>query len=108
MTLAVDASGTQTAVVGTEQFLDQPSTAGTYVFEVDTVNLALGDILELRIYDKIDGTNYRQVWKGTWAHPQANVGKCSPPQPVTVQGQFSLKQTAGTGRNFPWRVLRYT
>ncbi len=108
MTLAIDASGTQTAVVGTEHTLDSPSTVGTYVFEVDTINMALGDILELRVYDKVDGTNNRQIWKGSFAHPQINVGKVSPPQPITVGGSFTLKQTAGTGRNYPWRVLRYT
>lgn len=101
----VTASGTQTAVVGTEQTLNTSSTAATYQLNVDTVNMVLGDTLELRIYKQIDGTNYRQVWKGTWSQPQINIGKISPP--IETAGnllKFTLKQTAGTARTFPWSL----
>src|SRR5581483_3174438 len=107
MTWTVDSSGTQTATIGTEHVLDSPTTSATYVFAVDTVNLALGDIVELRVYDMVDGTNYRQVFKGTYGPvPQINNGKVSPPIAVTTQAKFTLKQTAGTGRAFPWSVRR--
>lgn len=108
MTLALDASGTQTAVISTEHILDTPTVDAAYVFEVDTTNMALGDVLELRVYDMVDGTNYRQVWKTTCAHVQVNVGKASPPLSTTTQAKMTLKQIAGTGRAFPWRVYRYT
>lgn len=106
MAWTVDSSGTQTAVISTEHILDTPTTSATYVFAVDTVNMALGDVLELRVYDMVDGTNYRLVWKGCWQHVQLGVGKVSPPIAVTTQGKFTLKQTAGTGRAFPWSVRR--
>lgn len=106
MTWTVDSSGTQTATVGTEHMLATPTTNATYVFSVDTVNLALGDLVELRCYDMVDGTNYRQMWKGTYQHAQINNAKASPPLAVTTQARFSLKQTAGTGRAFPWSVRR--
>jgi hypothetical protein len=106
MTWTVDSSGTQTATIGTEHTLDSPTTNATYVFHADTVNLALGDLVELRIYDMVDGTNYRQLWKGTYQNPQINNGKASPPIAVTTQAKFTLKQTAGTGRAFPWSVRR--
>ena len=106
MTWTVDSSGTQTATIGTEHILDSPTTSATYVFSVDTVNMAIGDLLELRVYDKVDGTNYRQVFKGTYQHVQINVGKVSPPIAVTTQAKFTLKQVAGTGRSFPWSVRR--
>jgi hypothetical protein len=98
-------TGTQSATVNTEHTLASPTTAGTYVLEVDTVNLVLGDLLELRVYNKIDGTNYRQTWKGTYQHVQTNNNKASPPLAVASAGaKFTLKQTAGTGRSFPWAL----
>jgi hypothetical protein len=106
MTWTVDSSGTQTATINTEHMLATPTTNATYVFHVDTVNLVNGDLVELRCYDKVDGINYRQMWKGTYQHAQVNNAKASPPIAVTAQAQFSLKQTAGTGRAFPWSVRR--
>ena len=102
----VDASGTQTATISTEHSLDTPTTNGTYALEVDTVNLVNGDLVELRVYDMVDGTNYRQVYKGTYQHIQINNAKLSPVIYATTQAKFTLKQTAGTGRAFPWKVLR--
>jgi hypothetical protein len=107
MTWTVDASGSQTATISTEHTLDTPTTNATYVFWVDTVNLALGDTLELRCYYMIDGTNYRQVWKGSYSNVQASPGKLSPPiMGAGNQMRFTLRQTTGTGRAFPWSVLR--
>jgi hypothetical protein len=106
MTWTVDNSGSQTAVIGTEHTLDSPTTNATYVFSVDTVNLTLGDLVELRCYDMVDGTNFRQMWKGSYQNAQINNAKASPPLAVTTQAKFTLKQTAGTGRAFPWSVRR--
>lgn len=106
MSWTVDSSGSQTAVIGTEEILDSPTTVGTYVLSVDTVNLVNGDLLELRCYDMVDGANFRQMWKGTYQHVQINIAKVSPPIAVTTQAKFTLKQTAGTGRVFPWSVRR--
>jgi hypothetical protein len=106
MSWSVDASGTQTAVISTEHVLDAPTTVATYVLSVDCVNLTLGDLVELRCYDMVDGTNYRQMWKGSFQHAQINNAKVSPPIAVTTQAKFTLKQTAGTGRAFPWSVRR--
>lgn len=108
MTWIVDSSGSQTAVISTEHSLATPTTIGNYRLSVDTVNLVNGDLLELRCYDMVDGTNYRQVYKGTYQHIQTNVGKISPDVAVTTQGKFTLKQTAGTGRVFPWSLRRDT
>lgn len=100
-----ETTGSQTATISTEHSIATPTTAGTYIFGVDTSNLALGDLLELRIYDKVDGTNYRQVWKATYQHAQINNAKFSPPWPLSGAGsKMTLKQTAGTGRVFPWSV----
>lgn len=106
MTWTVDASGSQTAVISTEHSLAIPTTNATYVLSVDTVNLALGDLVELRCYDMVDGVNYRQMWKAAYQHGQINNAKPSPPLAVTTQAKFTLKQTAGTGRVFPWSLRR--
>ncbi len=106
MAWAVDSSGTQSATVTTEHSLATPTTVATYVLSVDTVNMVNGDLLELRCYDMVDGSNYRQMWKGTYQHVQINNAKASPPIAVTTQAKFTLKQAAGTSRNFPWSVRR--
>src|SRR6266571_8784706 len=100
MAWTVDASGSQTATISTEHVLDSPTTIATYVFSVDTKNMVLGDLTELRVYDMVDGVNYAQVWKSSYQHAQINNGKVSPPIAVTTQAKFTLKQTAGTGRVF--------
>ena len=96
MTWTVDASGTQSATIGSETILDSPATNATYVFSADTVNMVNGDLLELRCYDMVDGANYRQMWKGTYANIQINNDKASPPLAVTTQSQYSLRQAGGT------------
>lgn len=106
MAWAVDSSGSQTASISTEHSLATPSTVATYVLSVDTVNMVNGDLVELRCYDMVDGSNYRQMWKGTYQHVQINNAKVSPPIAVTTQAKFTLKQTAGTGRAFPWSIRR--
>ena len=107
MTWTIDSSGTQTATIGTEHSLATPSTNATYVFKVDAKNLANGDVLELRVYDTVlNAGPLGVVWKGTYAHVQAQPIKVSPPLAASQSTKFSLKQTAGTGRGFDWSVLR--
>jgi hypothetical protein len=106
MSWTPDSTGSQTATISTEHILASPTTVATYVLAVDTINLTLGDLVELRVYDMVDGVNFRQVWKAAYQHAQINNGKVSPPLAVTTQAKFTLKQTAGTGRAFPWSVRR--
>jgi hypothetical protein len=63
-------------------------------------------LLELRFYEKVDGTNYEQMWKGTFQHLQINNGKVSPAKAVTAGCKCTLSQRAGTARSFPWSVRR--
>jgi hypothetical protein len=97
-------SGTHTAII--EHVLDEPTTSATYGFSVDAKNMALGDLIELRCYDMVDGTNYAQMWKASYQHAQINNAKPSPPMAVSTQAKFTIKQLAGTGRAFPWSVRR--
>jgi hypothetical protein len=108
------ASGTQAATVGTEHFLASPAVAGTFTLHVDTVNMAAGDVLELRVYQMVlTGGTQRVAYIATFAGAQAADDLIKISVPVsneltdTNSLRFSLKQTAGTGRNFPWKVLKY-
>jgi hypothetical protein len=115
MAVVAYASGTQTASVGTEHFLSSPNEAGTYTLHVDTVNMANGDVLELRIYQMIlSGGVARVAYYGRFegAQPTDDLIKISVPisndLAETNALRFSLRQPSGTGRNYPWKVLRYT
>jgi hypothetical protein len=108
MTWTSSASGTQTAVIATEHTLATDTTNGTFYFEVDINNLANGDILELRIYVMtLSGGTLRVAWKSTYGPiPPINDIAASPPQPSDQSYRCTLKQTAGTGRSYPWKLLR--
>jgi hypothetical protein len=99
-------TATQTAVITTEHTLDTETNPGVYVLVVDTGNLALGDTVELRIKTKAAaGGTSRLAYMQTYAHAQADPIKYSPPVPVDTEIICTLKQTAGTGRDFLWNLL---
>lgn len=108
MTWTVEASGTQTATIGTEHTLHTSAAAKTLVLRVDAVNMADGDRVELRIYSKVlSGSTLAVAYLATFMHVQAQPVKIS--LPIVAAGhasgtQFTLKQTAGTGRAFAWSV----
>lgn len=114
MAVSAYASGTQTATVTTEHFLSSPNVAGTYTFHVDTVNMADGDVLELRIYQMVLTAGTQRVVYFTafyGAQPTDDLIKVSVPVSNELTDtnalRFSLKQTFGTGRSYPWKVLTY-
>ena len=107
MTIASAGTATQTAVVDTEHTLDTETVAGVYVLVVDTVNMVNGDVLELRIKTKYaSGGTSRLAYSQTYAHVQSDPIKYSVPVPVDTEIICTLKQTAGTARDFPWNLLR--
>lgn len=108
MTWTLSASGTQTATIGTETTLTTDTTNATYYFEVDMTNLVLGDILELRIYTAtLSGGTLRLAWSSSYgpAPPIVDIAAAMP-QPADQSCRVTLKQTAGVGRAFPWKLLR--
>ena len=115
MSISLFASGTQTAVISTEHFLSSPNVAGVYTLHVDTVNMVAGDIIELRVYQIVlTGGTARQAYFSAFygAPPSYDTIKISVPisndLTDTNSLRFSLTQTAGTGRNFPWKVLQHS
>lgn len=114
MTVSAYATGTQTATVGTEHFLTSPNVAGTFTLHVDTVNLAAGDVLELRVYQMVlTGGTQRVAYLARYADAQPTDDLIKISVPIsneltdTNSLRFSLTQTKGTGRAFPWKVLKY-
>lgn len=112
MAVTVNASGTQTATVTTEHTLATVSTAGVFVFNVDTANMTATDVLELRVKKPTlaSGTTRTYLYAMyTGAQPTDDVLKTSVPVVIDAtagSATFTLKQTIGTGRSFPWSILQ--
>ena len=108
MTWILSQSGTTSALtIGSETPLATDTNNGTFVLEVDTSNLALGDLLEIRVYTvTLSGGSFVQAWKGAYQHNQINNHKISPPVASDQQIKCTLNQLAGTGRTFNWKMLR--
>lgn len=114
MAVTAYASGTQTATVTTEHFLSSPNVAGTFTLHVDTVNMVAGDVLELRVYQMVlTGGTQRVAYLVLYAGAQPVDDRIKISVPIsneltdTNSLRFSLKQTFGTSRDFPWKVLKY-
>jgi len=114
MAVTAAGTGTQTATIGAEHTLLDVAAAGTYTFHVDTINLAAGDVLELRIYQiLLTGGTRRVAYFQSYVDAQVadDLIKISVPisNELTDAGalRFTLKQTQGTGRAYPWKVLKY-
>ncbi len=103
--MIVESSGTQTAVIGTEHALAAPTTAKTRVLWVDLAPLATGDVVELRVSAPVlSGGVSRLVKLATFTGIQAEPGAAGLPFSMGFGGSFTLKQTTGVARSFPWRV----
>jgi hypothetical protein len=105
------AAGSKTAD-GNEQTLEASNltAAGSYVLCVDLVNMVLGDAVELRVKTKARSTGTLQtVYFATYANAQTQLNVYSVPVPIdgteSAQISFTLKQTAGTNRAYPWNVM---
>lgn len=101
-----EASGTQVAVITTEHTLSTVATDGSFVLYVDTNAMVLGDELELRVKTKVtSGGTTREYLVANYAHVQGQPVKASIPIASINECVFTLKQTAGTGRSFPWEIV---
>lgn len=118
MAVTAFASGTKTAEIGVEHPLPVSpfvNESGTYVFQVDTQNMAAGDVLEIRAYARIlSGGTTRVAYVETYYGAQVTDDKIKVSVPistdlaVTEGVKFTLKQTAGSGREYPYKVLKFS
>jgi hypothetical protein len=100
------ANGSQTAIISTEHTLSTITDAGSYVLKVNTKNMALGDKLTLRVYDKIRSVGTSELaYISNYAHVQGTTAALSIPDASPHEIIFSLEQTAGTGRAYDWEVV---
>lgn len=106
MTIAVVASGTQAASIGTEHSLATSTTGKTYVLAVNLQNLVNGDEVEIILYSKVlSGSTKQVVRRATFSNVPSEPNVYSEPIPANQYIEAALKQTAGTGRNFEWALL---
>lgn len=96
---------------GTEDTLLDTTDAGVYKLDVNTSNLANGvtpDIMILRVYRKLraTGDSFIEIWSRTFQGGlvKPNSGVESPAFECDIEMKFTLTQTQGTGRVFPWSV----
>lgn len=99
-------SASQSATLDTEHTLDTETTAGVYVFVLDTNAMVAGDITIIRIKTKYaSGGTSRLAYTATYANAQSEPIKYSIPIPVDTEIIVTLEQTDGTGRAYPWNLL---
>ena len=100
------ASGSVTTIIGTELSLASGTASGTYVLSLETVNIADGDNIEVRGYDKPGGSaTKRQLFGYSLANAQTNTAHLSPPVLTEGYAEFTLRHTTGAPRTLAWSVL---
>lgn len=117
---AINTSGSQSGVhsLVSEAILLDVAIAGTFTLHVDTNAMAAGDTVELRLYPMVltGGTRRPAYFKAYTGAQDASTNELAPikisvpiSNELTDAGalRFTLKQTAGVARAFPWKVLKY-
>lgn len=115
MGVSLWSSGTQLAVVTTEHSLSGANGVnleGEYQLVVDLVNMVAGDVVELRAYQiALTGGTKRGVYFAAYYGAQPTHAVMVATDRLlndltdTNSLEFTLTQTFGTGRNFPYKVL---
>lgn len=109
MTIANAANGTQAATISTEHTLATETAVGVYVLTVDLSNMASGDTMTLRAKVKtLTGSTSTKESSITFTGAQDPAVFQSKPIAVEHEVVFTLQQTAGTGRSFPWSLAVVT
>jgi len=103
--VTVSSSGTQTAVIGTEHTLYNPITSRYFTAYIDLTNMTSTDTVEIRVYviAKTAGS-YILYYMSSFSGVQSNPLLYIPSMPSDIGYKLTLKQTAGTGRAFDWKV----
>jgi hypothetical protein len=112
MAVTVQSSNTQTAVIGTEHTLDTLSTAGVYLAKIDCSAMQAGDVVELRVKQPVLASGTAQVPSyAMYTDAQLSDDALKVSDPIIVDSTagacvVTLKQILGTGRAFPWSILK--
>lgn len=109
MAISEHESGSQTATIATEHTLGTDNDAADGVFQhiIDVSAMVRGDELEIRLYEKARAADtIRQIHMWKIKHAQTDPLWVSPTIIFLHSRRFTLKQTVGTGRAFPWSVRK--
>jgi hypothetical protein len=107
MAISSAASGTQTATLGVEHTLATVTTAGTYVLNVDAAALVNAETLTLKLKTKtLSGGTQRIAYECKFRHILGLPSIFSVPVPTLIEIVATLQQDGGTGRSFPWNLIR--
>lgn len=103
--VTVSSSGTQTAVINTEHTLYNPTTSKWFSAYIDLTNMTSTDTVEIRISTiaKTAGS-YILYSLDTFTGAQTMPLYHAPSLPSDIGYKLTLKQTAGTGRTYDWKV----
>lgn len=105
MTWTLAASGT-TLTDGTTQTLATLTTNASYVFEIDTGAMLIGDEIEVVISLKtLTGGTERVTRTVRFANAQGEPIKQFEPRAVDISYKVTLRRVAGSDRSYPWKVL---
>ncbi len=110
MAVTADSSGSQTATLDTEHTLATISSEGVYQLYAD-LNAMVGstspDITIIRVYGKARTSDTERLLDiFTFAGVQGRPLFCSPIYATPHHLKFTLEQTDGTGRAYPWEVRK--
>ena len=101
------ASGTQAATLDVEHTLgtDPDTTDGVFQLFVDVNDMARADRTVLRVYEKVLSAGTQRL-VATWVLTNEQIDKIfASPSLILGNGfKFTLEQTDGTGRSYPWRI----
>lgn len=110
VTQHASASAPSALTLDTETFLgtDPDTTAGAFQFVVDVNAMARIDRLVIRLYEKTTGSGdtARMFLEIVLTNEQQERLWVSPCFLLLNGWRFSLEQTDGTGRSFPWSIRK--
>ena len=115
MAVTAQGSGSQVCTVTTEHTLLDVAVAGTFVLEIDKNVCVALDVFEVRIYNIVlTGGTRRVAYFTTFSGAQVADDQILMSVPIsndlTDAGslRFTLKQTFGTSRTVPWKILKFS
>ena len=107
MTPTEESTGSQTATPGTEHTLVDTAVAGIRVIAVDVSALTGAEVATIKAYVKVPAAGtYKVAAAATFAAGSTEPNTLSIPIVSAGSTKFTLTQTGGTGRVFPWSSIR--
>lgn len=102
----IKTEGTQLTVLDTTHTLATITDAGTYLLRLDTSALAIGETLELEIAAQVRSGAVSLLYTTAFGGTQGAPVKDSLAVPLVAGRslEFTIRQTGGTGRSFPWEI----